>query len=294
MNQRFRRGNALPVTAISPQWHARRRAAGRPPPRGANRLKNGIVCGGVNDAVRPLLAKRLQVIDWNYRGAGKSDRAWPGGAYTQDRWVDDLEVVLDRLALKDVVLWGTSTGSPLTIRYAARYAERVKAVITYPMFKADPGFRSAFDGFTKIGETFGYEALAALTSWIGVSAESLFKAEWARLAKWEARMFRKNFSIESLGATMAIVAGNDFTSNLAKIKVPTLLLMGQSGNLGHDAPGNRALADEFLRHVAHAKLALIARGGGTYCMIERPRETANAVSSFIESLSTRGRAARRR
>lgn len=242
------------------------------------------------DEVRPLLAKKFQVIDWNYRGAGKSDRAWPGGVYTQDRWVDDLEVVLNHLGLRNVVLWGTSTGSPITVRYAARYPERVKAVITYPMFKADPGFRSAFDGFTKIGETFGYEALAALTSWIGVASENLFKAEWARLAKWEADTFRRNFSMESLGATMAIVAGNDFTSELGKIKVPTLVLMGESGNLGYNAPGNRALAEEFLRHVPHATLGLIARGGGTYCMIERPKATAAAVVEFVNSLQRRRRA----
>lgn len=236
------------------------------------------------DAVRPLLAEHFQVIDWNYRGAGRSDRAWPGGAYTQDRWVDDLEAVLNAIGAQDVVLWGTSTGSPISIRYAARYPGRVKALITYPMFKADPGFRSAFDGFTKIGETFGYEALAALTSWIGVAEEHLFQPEWGRLAKWEAECFRRNFSIESLGATMAIVAGNDFTSELAKIRVPTLVLMGESGNLGYRVPGNRALADEFLRHVPHAQLALIPRGGGTYCMIEQPRATADAVIQFIEGL----------
>jgi len=246
------------------------------------------------DEVRPYLARRFQVIDWNYRGAGRSDRAWPGGVYSQDRWVDDLECVLAHLGLEDVVLWGTSTGSPITVRYAARYPRRVKAVITYPMFKADPGFRNAFDGFTKIGETFGYEALAALTSWIGVSSENLFKPAWGRLAKWEAKKFRDNFSIEALGATMAIVAGNDFTSELAKIKVPTLVLMGQSGNLGYDAPGNRALAEEFLQHVPHAKLAVIPRGGGTYCMIERPRETAAAVTAFVESLRPRRRQSRRR
>jgi pimeloyl-ACP methyl ester carboxylesterase len=236
------------------------------------------------DFVRPLLARELRVIDWNYRGAGKSDRAWPGGAYTQDTWVDDLEKVLAHLDVRNAVLWGTSTGSPITVRYAARYPARVRAVITYPMFKADPGFRSAFDGFTKIGETFGYEALAALTSWIGVARENLFTAKWGELARWEAETFRKNFSIESLGATMAIVAGNDFSADLGKLKMPTLVLMGESGNLGYEAPGNRALAEEFLGRVPHATLTRIPRGGGTYCMIEEPEATARAVLEFVRGL----------
>lgn len=236
------------------------------------------------DFVRPLLARELRVIDWNYRGAGKSDRSWPSGVYNQDTWVDDLEKVLAHVGARNVVLWGTSTGSPITVRYAARHPARVLAVITYPMFKADPGFRHAFDGFSRIGETFGYEALAALTSWIGVARENLFTARWAELARWEAEAFRRNFSIESLGATMAIVAGNDFTADLARIKVPTLVLMGESGNLGYETPGNRALAEEFLRHVPQATLERIPRGGGTYCMIEEPEATAAAVIRWVRAL----------
>ncbi len=236
------------------------------------------------DFVRAPLAKECQVIDWNYRGAGRSDRAWPGGVYTQDTWVDDLHKVLSALDVQDVVLWGTSTGSPITVRYAARYPERVKAVITYPMFKADPGFRRAFDGFTNICETFGYEALAALTSWIGCSDEALFEPEHGRLARWEAECFRANFSIESLGATMAIVAGNDFTSELRKIQVPTLLLVGESGQLGARSAGTKALIDQFMAEVPHATLVTIPKGGGTYCMIERPEETAAAAIEFVKGL----------
>ena len=236
------------------------------------------------DFVRDALAAKFTVIDWNYRGAGQSDRSWPGGRYDQETWVDDLEHVLAANGVDRAVLWGTSTGSPLSIRYAAKYPERVRALITYPMFKADAGFRQAFDGFRAIGETFGYDALACLTSWIGCAESNVFGARQGEIARWEAACFRDNFSLETLGETMRIVATNDLTSDVARIRCPILVLMGRSGNLGYGAPGNRALADEFLALAPHAELALIEDGGGTYCMIEQPEATAAAVIDYIESL----------
>lgn len=236
------------------------------------------------DYVRDMLAEHFQVIDWNYRGAGNSDRAWPGKGFSQDVWVEDLEIILNELEKNDVVLWGTSTGSPITIRYAARFQSRVKAVISYPMFKADPGFRAAFEYFTGICETFGYDALACLTSWIGCAGENIFEPYQGQMARWESQCFQRNFSIDTIAETMNIVSTNDFTSDLGKIEVPTLLLMGESGQLGYNAPPNRALADEFLQRIPHAELKLIPEAGGTYCMIERPKETADAVIEFVDSL----------
>jgi len=236
------------------------------------------------DFIREKLTDRFQIIDWNYRGAGNSDRAWPGNAWDQDTWVDDLEHILNSLDMNDVILWGTSTGSPLTIRYVARYQARVKAMITYPMFKADAGFRAAFDYFRGVCETFGYEALACLTSWIGCAGENIFQPCQGEMAKWEADCFRKNFSIETIAQTMDIVAGNDFTSDLSKIKVPCLLLLGESGQLGYASPGTRELADEFMKNVPHADLKTIPEGGGTYCMIEQPDKTAEAIIEFFGGL----------
>jgi len=234
------------------------------------------------DFVREELARDFQLIDWNYRGVGRADRAWPGRAYHLDRWVDDLEAVRAHLGIERACFWGTSTGSQLTMRYCARYPQRVRAMITYPMIVGDTGFRAAFGGFQSVAETFGYEALAALTSWIGVAEENLFEPEWGRMARWEAAMFRKNFSIESLAETMAIHANTDLRADLERIRAPVLLLLGGSGKLGAGEPGVQALLDGFRARVPHAEQRIIPAGGGTYCMIERPAETAAAVREFLQ------------
>ena len=236
------------------------------------------------DYVLESLAKEFQVIDWNYRGVGQSDRAWPGGCFNLDRWVDDLEFILDELNFDKVNMWGTSTGSQITMRYVARYQSRVKSMITYPMVKADVGFRNAFKGFQYVCETFGYDALAALTSWIGCAEENVFAPEWGEVAKYESEAFKRNFTVESLNETMAIHANTDLTADLEKIKVPTMLLIGESGHLGYNTPGIKMLADEFMQRVPHAQLKTIAGGGGTYCMIEKPEETAAAVTEFLKNL----------
>jgi len=123
--------------------------------------------------IRPLLTPPLQVINWHYRGAGQSDRAWPGD-YPLDRWVDDLAVVLDHAGLDRAHLWETSTGAPLSARFAARYKPRVKSIITYPRISSSPEGRRMFQLFQEITETFGYEALGRLTQWICCAEQNVF------------------------------------------------------------------------------------------------------------------------
>ncbi len=236
------------------------------------------------DFVREELAQHFSVIDWNYRGVGRSDRSWPGRTYSLDRWVDDLELVLAHLGIEQAAFWGTSTGSQATMRYVSRYQHRARAMITYPMIKGDVGFRQAFNGFREVAETFGYEALAALTSWIGVAGENLFQPRWGELAQWEAETFKKNFTIESLAETMDIHANTDLTADIARIKVPTLLLIGESGNLGAETDGLKALIAAFMAAAPHADIVTIPRGGGTYCMIEEPEATAAAVINYRKAL----------
>jgi hypothetical protein len=41
----------------------------------------------------------------------------------------------------------------------------------------------------------------------------------------------------------------------------------------------------FQAHCPHSQVVQIKDGGGTYCMIEKPKETVQEVIRFIKSLS---------
>ena len=188
---------------------------------------------------------------------------------------------------QNVHLWGTSTGAPLSIRYAARYPQRVKSLITYPSFKAGVASRKMFQVFLDITEIFGYEALARFTAWIGCADQNVFSQVGNDIATFEAEAFKKNFSIESLAKTLEVFTQIDLTSDLEKIKVPTLILLGDSGKLGGKTASMIEAIRVFRMHCPQSQVVQITDGGGTYCMIEKPQESAQVVRTFIKSLSER-------
>ncbi len=249
-----------------------------------------VLCGGFGllhrqwDGVRSLLSKRFDVIDWHYRGSGLSTRSIPAEAFCIDRWVDDLHAIVAHLGLEPIVLWGTSTGSPLAIRYAMRYPEHVSALITYPSFRGDEATARALKVFGQVGETFGLEAMAILASWLGCADELMFTRRWAKFAQWEASCFADHLGPVELAHTLNAFSSFDFGSQLGTIRAPTLVLMGGSGRLGYAASRGRALLDDFRTAVPHAQAATVDGGGGTYCMLDRPRDTVAAITSFLQAL----------
>ncbi|MDH4144162.1 MAG: alpha/beta hydrolase [Acidimicrobiia bacterium] len=236
--------------------------------------------------IRPLLVERYRVLDWHYRGSGRSTRDVPLGF---DRWVDDLELVLDAAGVGpgEAVLWGTSTGSPLTIAHAARYPERVAGIAVHP-FVDGRGAGRVFEGFRVVGESFGHEALALLTAWIGCAGSAAMTPEMLRLAAFEAEAFARVFEPKRLGELLAVLADVDVTSELAALasrELPVLLLIGDSGRMGLETSGTRRAVERVRDLVPAAELAVVADAGGTYCMIERPRAALDALLPWLERVA---------
>ena len=80
------------------------------------------------DHLAPHFAQRYRVIAVDMRGHGES--AWhPEGAYLVEDYAQDIQALIATLGLRDIVLWGNSTGGRVAQVVAGTGPELVAAVI---------------------------------------------------------------------------------------------------------------------------------------------------------------------
>ena len=80
------------------------------------------------DHVVPHFADRYRVIAVDMRGHG--DSGWdPAGAYLVEDYARDIEALVEQLGLRDIVVWGSSTGGRVAQVIAGSHPERVAAAI---------------------------------------------------------------------------------------------------------------------------------------------------------------------
>jgi pimeloyl-ACP methyl ester carboxylesterase/DNA-binding CsgD family transcriptional regulator len=75
------------------------------------------------------LSARNTVIRYDLRGSGLSDRGVE--AQSLDVWLDDIVAVLDAANVEECALLGVCQGGPIAVAFAARYPERVRALVLY-------------------------------------------------------------------------------------------------------------------------------------------------------------------
>lgn len=75
------------------------------------------------------LARNFRFVRYDARGSGLSD--WDIEGSTFENSVDDLETVIDSLALEKVALLGLSQGAAFAIAYAARHPNRVSRLLLH-------------------------------------------------------------------------------------------------------------------------------------------------------------------
>src|SRR5437667_1719034 len=97
------------------------------------------------DHIAPHFASRYHVMSIDMRGHGDSD--WdPKAAYLVEDYVKDIEGLAQQLRLRNIVIWGNSTGGRVAQVFAGLHPDLVAAVISEDVGPERP--REIADGMT--------------------------------------------------------------------------------------------------------------------------------------------------
>ena len=78
--------------------------------------------------IGPRLERRMQVVYFDQRGSGRSERP-AGGDYSMNTLVEDVEALRRYLGVPQIALLGHSFGATIALEYATRYPEHVQKLI---------------------------------------------------------------------------------------------------------------------------------------------------------------------
>jgi pimeloyl-ACP methyl ester carboxylesterase/DNA-binding winged helix-turn-helix (wHTH) protein len=194
-------------------------------------------------ALYRFLAERMQLIRYDGRGSGLSDR------YVQEMsfaaWEHDLEAVVEALDLERYVLLGISQGGAIAIAHAVRHPERVSRLVLNGAYARGRNKR----GSTRDHETgqayltlmrhgWGDEHSAFLRTFSMLYFPSASVEELRRLAQLQ----RMTMSAETAVKLRLVCDDIDVADLLPRVAVPTLILHSRHDNAVPFEEGQRLAA----------------------------------------------------
>jgi non-heme chloroperoxidase len=190
------------------------------------------------DAMFSLASRGYRVVGHDRRGHGRSDQPWNGN--DMDTYADDVATLIEMLDLRNVVLVGHSTGGGEVARYIGRHGTRrvagavLVSDITPVMLKSPTNPLG-----TPIDVYNGIRAgvLADRAKFFGELSIPFYGAN--RPGAAVSNGLQKDFVTQSMMAGMpACIFGlkgdspdSDFTGDLKRIDVPTLIVHGSDDQL---------------------------------------------------------------
>lgn len=220
-----------------------------------------------------LSAKR-RVIAPDLLGFGGSDAPDSMFRYTMLGFADLLAGLLDTLGLEQVALGGLSMGGYVAFAFLREYAERVSAVVLADT-RASADTNEVYerrtdqqDQVARIGTTALIEVL------LGGLLSDHTRATRLELVE-RVRRLMANPPAGYIGALEAMKHRPDATDKLARISVPTLVVVGED-----DALSPPDVARGMQERIPGAELAILPRAGHL-SNLEAAEEFNAAVDDFL-------------
>lgn len=243
-------------------------------------LVNGVLMStaGWAHQVGPLRA-RYRLLLHDCRGMWRSEH--PPGPYALELHADDLVGLLDVLGVERAHLAGISYGAEIALTCALRHPERVASlVLSSAVARPDLLLRAQIEAWIAAAEREDPELL-----WSLVYSAS-FSRRWTERHPGEREAGVRRYAGLDFRAAVELFRAflrYDVSGELARIQVPTLVLVGSE-----DALKPPTHAEALARGIPGAEFLVVPGAGHALCL-ERPEEFNTAVLGFLAK-HARGRA----
>jgi 3-oxoadipate enol-lactonase len=230
--------------------------AGEGPPvvllHGLSATRRNVVQGS-----RALLRRGYRLIAYDARGHGASS---PGTRYGYPELIEDLEAVLDELALERVALVGSSMGAATGMAFAMRHPERVAAVVQ---------ITPAYNGAARTGnvDDGAWDAMATgleeggVDAFVDVAQPAGAGEGWREIAREAVRQRMERhehpFEVALALRQMPRSAAWDGLEALQTVQTPVLIVASRD-EMDHLHP--LAIAQEYARLLPNAELVVEDEG----------------------------------
>lgn len=226
------------------------------------------------------MAHNHTLLRYDARGTGLSQRDVEDKEISLDRWVKDLECIVNAAGLDKFVLLGISQGASISIAFAAQHQQRVTGLILYGGYARGLLHRDSLDAVklyearrTMVAAGWGSEQ-DAYRKWFALS---FIPGGTPEQSQWFADLERISASSAVAERFVEALANADVRSELPKVTSPTLVLHCRED---HVAP--MSLGQELAAGIKQAKFVPLA--GKNHLFL--PNEPAHraffaAVNEFL-------------
>jgi pimeloyl-ACP methyl ester carboxylesterase len=228
------------------------------------------------DHLAPHFTDRFHVLAVDMRGHG--DSQWhPQGAYLVEDYVSDIEALIDDLRLRDIVLWGNSTGGRVAQMIAGRRPELVAAAIIEDVGPERPQAISNRRANRMSEEESGWDSLEALfertkKQYPGVADDLLREfVEHGSKQRPDGRFVWKRDP-----AILKGFVATELWHTIARIKAPIAYILGGASDI---VPAETQRA---LRAALPQSEIITMPGLGHYPSDDKPAQFLEIVDDFLK------------
>ena len=240
-------------------------------------LGHSLLCSGEMWANQvPSLAEAYRVINIDYRGHGQSGTVKK--SFTLSDLVDDTVAILDELEIDTAIWAGLSTGGMVALRAALDVPERVRAILVadasaaaepyYPKLK----YRALGLGARLVGLRPFVPAVAPI-----MFGETTLRENREIIDEWVPNFLSIDLP-SVLRGLEAVVTRDSVVKDLGKIKVPTLVMVGNEDR-AQPVPRSQEIAEG----IDGSRLEIIPRAGHLSAL-EQPERVTRVMLEFFGSL----------